>query len=242
MEPFLSRDGALLFFNDSNAPTVNTNLHWAERVDDTTFTYRGEIGGANSPVLDGVASMDDAGAFYFVSLRSYDTTLSTVYTAAFADGVVSGVSLIPGISTEVPGEVNFDADISADGATLYLVDGRFEAGSPVPVAADIVVVTRTDSGFVRGDVAVTAAINTSALEYAPTTSADELELFFTRAEGDVLSIWVAKRGSTSEPFGAPEKIEAIAGQVEGPTISPDGRSLYFHIFDGTRFVIQRVTR
>ena len=101
---------------------------------------------------------------------------------------------------------------------------------------------RTDGGFVRGDVAVTASINTDALEYAPTTSADELELFFTRAEGTVLSIWVAKRGSTSEPFGAPEKIEAIEGQVEGPTISPDGRSLYFHKLDGARFVIQRVTR
>lgn len=242
MEPFLSRDGAILFFNNSNAPTVDTNLHWAERVDDTTFTYRGEIGGANSPLLDAVASMDDAGAFYFVSLRSYEATLHTVHTGQFADGAVSGVTLIPGIATEVPGEVNFDADISADGATLYLVDGRFEVGSPVPVAADIVVVNRTESGFVRGDTALTAAINTAALEYAPTTSADELELFFTRAEGTALSIWVARRGSTSEPFGAPEKIEAIEGQVEGPTISPDGRSLYFHKHDGARFVIQRVTR
>lgn len=242
MEPFLSRDGAVMFFNNSNSPAVDTNLHWAERVSDTTFTYRGEIGAANTTSLDGVASMDASGAFYFVSLRSYDSTLAAVHSATFVNGTLSDVALIDGLATEVPGEVNFDADISADGKTLYLVDGRFEAGSPVPVAADIVVVSRTASGFVRGDPALTASVNTDALEYAPTTSADELELFFTRLEGELMSIHVARRASAGEAFGPPEKIEAIEGLVEGPTISPDGRSLYFHKHDGTRFVLYRVTR
>lgn len=32
MEPFLSRDGRYLLFNNRNDPSVNTNLHFAERV------------------------------------------------------------------------------------------------------------------------------------------------------------------------------------------------------------------
>src|ERR1700756_1793552 len=66
MEPFLTRDGKLLFFNNSNAPTVDTNLLWATKVDDLTFQLQGEIGGVNGPGLDAVASMDLSHNFYFV--------------------------------------------------------------------------------------------------------------------------------------------------------------------------------
>ena len=87
MEPFLSRDGAYLFFNNSNAPNVDTNLHYARRVDDLTFDYVGPLDGANSTVLDAVASEDDAGTFYFITLRSYATDLVTLYRGAFSGGV-----------------------------------------------------------------------------------------------------------------------------------------------------------
>jgi len=43
MEPFITRDGRYLLFNNSNDPLVDTNLHYAERIDDLTFAYRGEI-------------------------------------------------------------------------------------------------------------------------------------------------------------------------------------------------------
>jgi hypothetical protein len=45
MEPFVTRDGKYLFFNNLNEPRVDTNLHWTERVDDLHFKYRGEIRG-----------------------------------------------------------------------------------------------------------------------------------------------------------------------------------------------------
>ncbi|MGZ7031261.1 MAG: hypothetical protein ACXVIJ_04750, partial [Thermoanaerobaculia bacterium] len=67
MEPFITRDGRYLLFNDSNAPGRDTNLHYAERIDDTTFVYRGEIAGVNSTALDGVATVDGSGTMYFVS-------------------------------------------------------------------------------------------------------------------------------------------------------------------------------
>lgn len=43
MEVFLSRDGKLLFFNNSNAAGENTNLHYAKFLNDSTFQYLGEL-------------------------------------------------------------------------------------------------------------------------------------------------------------------------------------------------------
>lgn len=125
MEPFITRDGRYLFFNNSNDPTVNTNLHYAQRIDDLTFEYKGEIAGVNTPALEGVPTMDRDGGFYFVSTRSYKETLSTVYRGRFSRGVVSDVELVPGISEKKPRHVNFDAEVSASGDTLYFVDGIF---------------------------------------------------------------------------------------------------------------------
>ena len=79
MEPFISRDGRYLFFNNSNDPSVNTNLHYAERINDVTFKYQGEIKGVNAALLDAVPTMDRDGKFYFVSTRSYAETFSTIY-------------------------------------------------------------------------------------------------------------------------------------------------------------------
>ena len=66
MEPFITRDGRYLLFNNRNDPSVDTQLHFAERVDDVTFDHRGELLGANSAALDGVPSLDSAGTLYFV--------------------------------------------------------------------------------------------------------------------------------------------------------------------------------
>src|SRR5882762_4659758 len=91
MEPFVSRDGKYLFFNNSNDPKVNTDLHWAKRVDDATFQYKGKIGGVNTDALEGVASMDRTNRFYFVSTRSYNQTASTLYRGTFKEGNVTDI-------------------------------------------------------------------------------------------------------------------------------------------------------
>src|SRR5277367_2710139 len=76
MEPFLTRDGRLLLFNNRNDASENTNLHWAEKIDDLTFSYKGEIPGVNTPALEAVPSMDRDRMLYFVSTRSYPQSLS----------------------------------------------------------------------------------------------------------------------------------------------------------------------
>jgi hypothetical protein len=40
----------------------------------------------------------------------------------------------------------------------------------------------------------------------------------------------------------PRRIQAATGFVEGPTLSPDEKSLYYHKRESSLFVIYRVTR
>jgi hypothetical protein len=46
MEPFVTRDARYLLFNNRNDPRTDTNVHFAERVDDLTFIYRGASRGS----------------------------------------------------------------------------------------------------------------------------------------------------------------------------------------------------
>ena len=126
--------------------------------------------------------MDKDGMLYFVSPRSYGKTFSTLYRGRFKDGSVDGVELVPGVSRKQPGIVNFDAEISADGKTLYFVDGQFAKDGPNPKSADIVIAVLDGKEFKRNpdSGAILKNINTQALEYAPAISTDGLELFFTR--------------------------------------------------------------
>jgi hypothetical protein len=247
MEPFISPDGNYLFFNNSNS-APQTNLYYATRIDDLTFQFQGEIGGANAPGLNAVASMDVNNIFYFVSTRSYSQTLSTIYSGNFSNGSLSNVAIVPGISKDKLGDVNFDQCISPDGSTLYFVDGVFNGGS-VPQHASIAIAKRlVGDHFMRlkNSAKIMQRINTHGLNYAPDISKSGLEFFFTRIPGQPPMpppvIYTATRASTSRPFGKPRKIEAITGFAEAPALSPDEKSLYYHENVNGTFVIQRVTR
>ena len=243
MEPFISADGRYLFFNNSNDPAVDTNLHYAEYLSDLTYTYKGQITGANTDALEGVPTMDSAGNFYFVSTRSYEQTLSTIYGGQFINGLLNNVALVPGLSKQILGQVNFDVEISTDGNFMYFVDGLF-SGQPFPDAADLVLAIRNDTGFLRdpASAAIFATINTAALEYAAAISSNGTELFFTRLDGMQTGIYHAWRATADAPFGEPQRINVIDGFVEAPTLSADGRRLFYHRRDGALFVIYRVTR
>ncbi len=254
MEPFLSRDGSLLLFNSQHRGDTPPDLYWAERVDDRTFRFRGAVRGANSGEVDGAPSLDRDGRLYFISPRHYARLLKTVHTARFSDGAVSGLRLVDGdIAPGKPGWLNMDAEISADGETLYYCVNKWNTGHNLPKTSELRVARRTASGFVTASdsAAIFRNVNSGDLEYAPALSADERELFFTRArfefEGDRLvrahtQIMMATRASAAEPFGPPVRIASITGLVEGPTISPDGSRLYYHKRDGGIFHLYMVER
>ena len=221
MEPFLTNDGRFLLFNNRNDPGVDTNLHYAEKTDDLHFAYRGEIQGVNTRALEAVPSVSCDSYLYFVSTRSYPETFSTIYRARFSAGMAAGVELVSGISRRTPGWVNFDAEVSADGQTLYAVDSRFSAGG-TPLTADLFVARKRGAAFERAADSdnLQRLVNTRELEYAPAISSDGLELFFTRvhqvrADAEP-RIWRAVRCSVREPFAAPEAVDAISGFAEAP--------------------------
>lgn len=247
MEPFVTKDGKYLLFNNLNDPSVNTNLHFAARVDGLTFDYRGEIAGVNTAALEGVPSMDRNGSLYFVSTRSYASTFSTLYRGRFRDGSVTQVEIVPGVSLRQPGSVNFDAEISADGNTLYFVDGDFSK-EPKPSSAQIVIATRDGTTFRRdpNSAETLRNVNGPALQYAPAVSSDGLELFFTRVDRITAkampTIYRTARKSRTAAYAPPQPVAAITGFVEGATLSADGHALYYHKRENGRFVLYRITR
>jgi hypothetical protein len=247
MEPFITRDGEALFFNNRNEPAPQTDLHWASRLDATHFRYRGRVSGANSDHLDGVPSLARDGTFAFVSLRAFADRHATLWSGRWQDGLVSQLALQTALSPGPPPRFNMDAEISAAGAHLYFTDNLW--GFIGPRTSDLRLAVRAGDGFRRAPEFDRwfAQVNTrAALEFAPATSEDELELYFTRLTMHFplrpqFEIMAASRTRADEPFGAPERIAALTGYVEAPSVAPDG-ALYFHAKIGEAFRIMRTPR
>jgi polyhydroxybutyrate depolymerase len=249
MEPAISKDGRTLVFNDFNPPQADKNLFWARRVDDRTFQFMGALADVNSPEVDISPSLDAQGVLYYTSLRQYPRVPATLYRGSLAAGRVTNAETLPGpLYRGEPMWASLDPDVTPDGRMLVYVHGRFGGGAG-PREMDIRAATWRDGLFVPEPETLLASINTAQhLEYAPAISADGLELFFTRgirtAEGQVTAVHIyrAARRGVHEPFGEPAVVGAITGFVEGPSLSADGRTLYFHRKDGDRFVICRASR
>jgi len=245
MEPFITRDGRYLLFNNLNQPPVNTDIHYAERQDDFTWSYRGKVDGINTPALEGCPTMDRSGKMFFVSPRSYPKTLCTIYSGIFKDGVVTDVQIVESISLKTPGLVNFDVDVSPDGKMLTFVDSHFTPGTG-PTKADLVIAFWNGTQFVRSpdSARLLSQVNTAGLQYAPAISADKLTLYFTRMDHNSNfhgpQIYRATRSNVDSPFGSPQHMEGLGDFVEGPAFSANERLLYFHRKDGERFNLYAV--
>jgi hypothetical protein len=251
MEPFISRDGEYLLFNTSNVAPSIPALQFAKRINTQTFEYHGEIlgEGVNEPgELSGTPTMDEAGQLYFISPRSYGQTLSTIYTGQFSDGLVTAVHLLPGVSGGVPGIVDFDVEVSADGDTLYVSVGRFEADGVGPTSARIAIFEKVAGGFVPDphSANILKKVNgAGALDYAASIAGNGLELFFTRASpaaGVAPAIYRAVRSGTGRDFGHVQRVAAITGFAEAPSLSAEGTTLYYHCLIGEHYEIESVTR
>lgn len=246
MEPFITRDGQYLLFNNRNDPAELTDLQIAVRVNDSTFTYIGPLAPLNSTTLDGVPAGTVDGTIYFVSLRSYEGNFSTIFKATLTGPTASALAPVTSIATGGGGLLDFDVDVSADGQSLLVARGLFNGGA-LPSAANFMLYEADGAGFTLSpSSALTfAAINTGGLNYAASTTADGLELCFTRigpATDGRPAILISRRATTTSAWGAPRVVRGPIGFVEAGTWSPDAKSLYYHALVGDRFVIRRLTR
>ncbi len=233
MEPFLSRDGRWLFFNSLN-DGVTTSIYYAGRVSDTLFRFEGPVEGVNGlpPHLDAVPSMDLQGHFYFITTRGYPDTLRTLRSGIFTAGKVEGVHVVPGDFYKlIPGWLIMGAEIGREGKYLTYTQARFRQG-PVPEEAFLGMARWEDTLFCELPEAggLLARVNDPAcLVYGVAVDATRRELYFTRLrKGDtVTEICVAVRDGEDEPFGEP-CVLVQGAMAEAPTLSDDGRLLYFH--------------
>jgi len=248
MEPFVSKDGKYLFFN--NLQGLNEKeLYYAERIDDITFEYKGEIQGVNSIAVDGNPTMDEQNNFYFISTRNLETEIKTIYSGKFNNGIVTGLHEINGtINIPTPFWINMGVEISKNGNTLFTSNAKFNIGEGFPHKGNIrfAIKSGNDFNIPNNEIDILANINTdNAIEYAGELSADEMELFYsqvTLSNPPVFKLYHAKREQINGKFGIPISItEPFDGNinafVEGPSLTNDGKKLYYHKLENGVFSI-----
>jgi len=253
MEPCISLDGKYLFFNNFNGDKSDTHIHFAKRVAGTRFRYEGILPGTRSKSKDMAPSIDRKNRFYFTSLRSFDKDRKSIYTGTWRPNGVTDVAPVSGkISPVEVFTVNMDCCISPDGNVLVLSRAVFMF-SKDPSKSDLLIASRSDYGTFEMNKAMQKTIdslNTSALEYAPALTDDLREIYFTRCHkdgdghghGPFFETMMARRARADLPFGPPQRLSAIEGFAEAPSLTLDKRELYYHKRIGNVFRICVVTR
>jgi len=244
MEPFISADGNNLFFNNVN-DGINTKLFYATKVTDATFTFVGEVNGANqvtSPQLDAVADMDNNGNFYWTSTRDYPAELNNLFHGSFSNGNVTNISRVQGnFNMNTPGWLVMDHGISLDGQFLYFNNARFDDQNclgPCETTLGIAQkVNNTTFNTLPNSTIILQNINDSNyIYYAPCISSDNLELYYTRYLKDNITantnfeICVAIRENSISSFSIPKVLfsSPIANLIEAPTLTTNKNIMYYH--------------
>ena len=253
MEPSLSIDGNVLFFNSLN-DGITTSLHYASRVNDSVFNYIGLVPIVNqtvTPRLDAVSSLDSANNFYWVSLRSYPTYLENLHRIRFLNVGYTNFGRVYGdFYINQPGYLIMDATINYNGNELIYCNAYFNNCSGLPCEASMGIATKlNDSTFNK--VANTSSLmfnindTSNYLVYAPHISKDGLELYYTRLlkTGVQTEIVVSVRTTTTSSFSSPSVLVTSPSITpEGPVLTTDKSKMYYHKKSGSLYRIFYQTR
>lgn len=252
MEPFISLDGNTLFFNSLNSGG-HTNLYYATKINDTTFTYIGLVGGTydSSPNhLDGVASVDSLNNFFWTSLRGYPSPMENLHRGVYSGGTVSNITRVYGnfniYNFNYPfGWLIMDAAINYQGNLLYFCNAKFDFSNTtcvgVPCESKIGVAQKVnDSTFNKLSTsdAIFSNINDTInyILYAPQVTKDGLELYYTRLQKSTFNteICVSVRNNIADTFSLPTVIHSNLGFIpEAASPTTDKQKIYYHQKDGT---------
>ena len=253
MEPYISKNNNYLFFNN-NQDVNGKELYYAIRVNDTIFEFKGEVQGVNTTFVDGNPTMDAQNNFYFISTRDLDTGNKTIFSGVFNNGTITNLYKVSGtINISTPYWINMGVEVSKDGNTLYVSNAKFNIGDNFPNKGNIRFAIKTNYEFniPNNEADILVNINTDeAIEYAGEVSFDELELFYsqvTLSNPPIFKLYYAKRNQTNGIFGKPVSItepfkDNLNAFVEGPSLSNDGKRLYYHKLENNTFSIFMLSR
>jgi len=247
MEPFISLDENILFFNSLNAGG-NTNLYYATKVNDSTFNFAGLVGGTYDPSpnhLDAVASMDSLNNFFWVSLRGYPLQMENLHKGLYAGGSVSNITRVYGnfniYEFNYPfGWLIMDGSINYHGNYLCFNNAKFDFSDTicvgVPCEAKRGIAQKVnDSTFYKLDNsdAIFIKVNDTItyIIYAPQSTKYGLDLYFSRLRKGTTDteICVAVRNTPSDTFSLPATIYSNIGFVpEAPCPTSDKKKIYYH--------------
>jgi len=204
---------------------------------DFTFGLAQSMGPVlNSPSNDGTAGASADGLeLYFGSDRPGGYGASDIWVStrqSIKDSWGPPTNLGPTVNSAYSEGY---ACLSSDGLTLYFSD--FYSGTPRPGGlggADIWMTARPS----RRDpwstpVSVGAPINSPALDFAPTISADSLTLIFTSNRSGGMGgwdLWMSTRASTQDAWGPPVNLGPNVNSASHDcecSLSADGLALFF---------------
>lgn len=239
MEPFISADAQTIYFNSLNSGG-NTNLYYATRVNDTTFTYQGLVGNTLDLApshLDAVPSVDMNSRFFWVSLRDYPTIYENLLNSDLSGTSVNNIKHTYGdFNVYLPGWLIMDAAISYDGDYLYYVNAYFNScpfGMPCDASMGVAEkVNDTTFNKLSNTDGIFSNINDpNYIVYAPQLSVDGKEIYYTRIlDGTVNSeLCVSVRETVADTFSLPQVIYSNNGFVpEAITVTNDNSKIYYH--------------
>lgn len=147
---------------------------------------------------------------------------------------------VPIIELNTP-EANCGGHVSPDGLTYYFdsqVNGNWE----------LLHSNRADLSSPFRPPAPLTELNTTSGESDPSTTLDELELYFTSDRDGHNCIYQSQRATRDSPWGPASRLDALCpGPVVGPSISTDGLTLYYNTSEvmfgvGTVMVSARASR
>ena len=122
----------------------------------------------------------------------------------------------------------YDARLTVDELTVYFARSRPQV---TIFSTQIYFATRADFTEPFGPAQLVSGIASSSdTTFAPSITANNLNLYFNLGGPGIFSIYIASRSTASDPFPVGVEIPGVNGANENgnPFVTPDGTSLYFY--------------
>lgn len=246
--PAISRDGLSLYFHSSRgvAPP-NPDVYVSRRkAIDLPWEAPVSLGAIlNADVVHAGPTLSRNGhLMFFGSFRSgsFDILVSRRTKTHDDFAWEAGVPLpapINGSSFDVPSDYFEDPH---GGAELYFASDR---GNGLGPAGLHIYVTHVRHDGTWSDPQYVAELNSAFVDDRPTVRADGLEVILNSSREGNLDLYVSRRNHVWEPWSTPESLGLTVNSAAAdlhPTLSADGRTLYFASSRSGNFDLYASTR